>query len=114
MSAASNVIMEARGLTRRYRHCDAVVDLNLQVPEGSVFAYLGPNGAGKTTTIRLLLNLIHPTAGEAAVFGRPSRRLGQEAFAQIGYVSADERLPKHLLVYRKAILAQLELAEQEP
>ncbi len=98
MSAASNVIMEARGLTRRYRHCDAVVDLDLQVPEGSVFAYLGPNGAGKTTTIRLLLNLIHPTAGEAMVFGQPSRRLGREALAQIGYVSADQQLPPGMTV----------------
>lgn len=98
MNTDAQIIVEARGLTRRYRNCDAVSDLDLQVEEGSVFAYLGPNGAGKTTTIRLLLDLIHPTAGEARVFGRPSRELGREQLAEIGYVSADQRLPEGMTV----------------
>ena len=98
MNTDAQIILEARGLTRRYRNCEAVSDLDLQVEEGSVFAYLGPNGAGKTTTIRLLLDLIHPTAGEARVFGRPSRKLGREHLAEIGYVSADQRLPEGMTV----------------
>lgn len=98
MNQGKEVIMEARGLTRRYRNCDAVVDLDLQVEEGSVFAYLGPNGAGKTTTIRLLMDLVHPTAGEARVFGRRSAELTRAHFAEIGYVSADQRMPGGMTV----------------
>jgi ABC-2 type transport system ATP-binding protein len=56
--------------------------LSLQVEAGEVFGFLGPNGAGKTTTLKLLLQLIFPTSGEARILGRPpgdvaaKRRLG--------------------------------------
>jgi len=49
----------------------AVDQLNLQVRRGEVYGFLGPNGAGKTTTLRMLVGLIHPTAGSATVAGRP-------------------------------------------
>ncbi|MCJ7568411.1 MAG: ATP-binding cassette domain-containing protein [Anaerolineales bacterium] len=42
---------------------------------GQVFGFLGPNGAGKTTTIRLLMDLIRPSAGEAFLFGKPTASL---------------------------------------
>jgi ABC-type cobalamin/Fe3+-siderophores transport system ATPase subunit len=45
-------------------------------PPGTVTGFLGPNGAGKTTTLRVLLGLAAPTAGEALVFGRRYRELG--------------------------------------
>jgi len=48
----------------------AVNDMNLEVPQGSVFGLLGPNGAGKTTMLQLLLGLQRPTAGRADVFGK--------------------------------------------
>lgn len=48
-----------------------VVDtLDLYVEEGEIFGFLGPNGAGKTTTIKMLLNIIYPTSGEAKIFGQ--------------------------------------------
>ncbi len=47
----------------------ALKGLNLSVQPGEIFGYLGPNGAGKTTTIRLLLDLIRPSNGNAAIFG---------------------------------------------
>lgn len=55
--------IETTGLTRHYGRVRALEDLSLRVEEGEVFGFLGPNGAGKTTTIRLLLDLIRPTAG---------------------------------------------------
>lgn len=57
------------GLTRCFGRLAAVDGLTLSVPEGSIYAFLGPNGAGKTTTIKMLLNIIEPTAGSATVLG---------------------------------------------
>ncbi len=91
-------IIETNALTRRFGRMEAVHALNLAVPTGSVFALLGPNGAGKTTTIKMLMNLLQPTAGEARVLGVDSRRLGEREFAQIGYVSENQQMPMWMTV----------------
>jgi len=65
-------VIEARGLTKHYGATVGVEALDLTVEPGEVFGFLGPNGSGKTTTIRLLLGLIHPTTGDARLFGRPA------------------------------------------
>ncbi len=70
-------IIETEKLTRRYGRTEVVHELDLAVPDGSVFALLGPNGAGKTTTLKVLMNLLAPTAGAARVLGVDSRRLGE-------------------------------------
>jgi len=85
-------------LTRCYGRTEAVHALNLDVPQGSVLALLGPNGAGKSTTLKLLMNLIEPTAGSAQVLGVDSRRLGERERAQIGYVSENQQLPLWMTV----------------
>ncbi|MFJ9609171.1 ABC transporter ATP-binding protein [Kitasatospora sp. NPDC101176] len=65
-------VIRTRGLTKRFRGGQLAVDgLDLTVPRGSVFGFLGPNGSGKTTTIRMLMGLIAPTSGSAAVLGEP-------------------------------------------
>jgi ABC-2 type transport system ATP-binding protein len=86
--------VETRELTRTFGTLDAVRGLNLQVPEGSVFALMGPNGAGKTTTIKMLMNLIQSTSGGATVLGTDSRKLGVEQWQRIGYVSENQELPE--------------------
>jgi ABC-2 type transport system ATP-binding protein len=91
-------IIETRGLARKFGHTEAVNGLDLSVPEGTVCALLGPNGAGKSTTIKLLMNLIVPTRGSATVLGVDSRRLGPGEFAQIGYVSENQKLPVWMTV----------------
>jgi ABC-2 type transport system ATP-binding protein len=53
------------------RRIAAVRNLNLDVAPGQVYGFLGPNGAGKTTTIRMLLDLVRPSAGAASLFGQP-------------------------------------------
>ena len=58
--------------------------LSLQVDEGEVFGFLGPNGAGKTTTLKLLLQLVFPTSGEARILGRPPGDLA--AKQRLGYL----------------------------
>lgn len=91
-------IIETDNLTRRYGGTEAVHALTLTVPVGSVFALLGPNGAGKTTTLKMLMNLLAPTAGSARVLGVDSRRLGERERAQIGYVSENQQLPLWMTV----------------
>ncbi|HVZ21528.1 MAG TPA: ABC transporter ATP-binding protein [Vicinamibacterales bacterium] len=58
--------------------------LSIQVEAGEVFGFLGPNGAGKTTTLKLLLQLIFPTSGEARILGRPPGDL--DAKRRLGYL----------------------------
>ncbi len=66
---------------RPYRALDR---LTLDVQPGEVFGFLGPNGAGKTTTLKLLMQLVYPTAGEARILGRPVGDL--EVRRRIGYL----------------------------
>jgi ABC-2 type transport system ATP-binding protein len=91
-------IIETHGLKRRFGHTDAVDSLDLAVPEGSIYAFLGPNGAGKTTTLKMLLNILRPTAGSARILGVDSTALGPRELAQIGYVSENQQLPEWMTV----------------
>ena len=85
--------IETHGLAKTYgKDVHALVELDLRVERGEVFGYLGPNGAGKSTTIRLLLDLIRPTAGSASLLGLDSRRAGVEARKRVGYLPGDLRL----------------------
>jgi ABC-2 type transport system ATP-binding protein len=75
-------------LSKYYGKRRGVVELELEVKAGEVFGFLGPNGAGKTTTIRMLLDLIRPSSGQAWVLGQPVRgnaRLRQ----RIGYLPGE-------------------------
>src|SRR4051794_2158815 len=58
------------GLTKQYKGVAAVHDLSFEVEPGRVTGFLGPNGAGKTTTLRMMLDLVMPTAGTATIGGR--------------------------------------------
>ena len=88
--------IELRRVTKNYGTSRGVVDLDLTVEPGEVFGFLGPNGAGKTTTIRMLLDLIRPTAGSIRVFGLDARQRGIDVRRTIGYLPGDLRLPEHL------------------
>ncbi|MBI4297069.1 MAG: ABC transporter ATP-binding protein [Chloroflexi bacterium] len=64
----------------------------MTVRKGEIFGFLGPNGAGKTTTIRLLLDLIRPTGGQALVFGLDCQRRSQEVRERVGYLPGELNL----------------------
>jgi ABC-2 type transport system ATP-binding protein len=78
-------IVQACGLTKQFGSVRAVDDLSFSVERGSVTGFLGPNGAGKTTTLRMLLGLVAPDAGTAAISGRAYRDLTDPAH-QVGVV----------------------------
>ena len=63
-------IVQTRGLCKQYGKVLRVNHLDLQVPEGAIYGFLGPNGAGKSTTLKMILGLVHPTAGAISVFGK--------------------------------------------
>jgi len=90
------MIIETHHVAKRFGRFDAIEDLNLAVPEASVFALIGANGAGKTTIIRMLMNILRPDRGEITVLGTPSRKLAAQDFQRIGYVSESQKPPAAL------------------
>jgi ABC-2 type transport system ATP-binding protein len=78
-------VIEVENLTKRFRKTVAVDDLSFKVREGAITGFLGPNGAGKTTTLRVILGLVHPSAGRATVMGRLYRQL-ESPTQQVGAV----------------------------
>src|SRR5437016_7462861 len=80
-------------LVKKFRKVTALNNLNLDVPEGAIYALVGPNGAGKTTAIKVLMNIFPATSGHAEVLGSDSARLAGRAFTSIGYVSENQELP---------------------
>lgn len=76
------------GLTKRFGGTVALDHLDIDVERGEIFGFLGPNGAGKTTTVRLLLNLLRPTAGSAWIMGIPVRQV-ERAHQHVSYIPGD-------------------------
>ena len=82
-------VIETERLTKRYGHVRGTEEVSIVVERGEVYGFLGPNGAGKTTTIRILLDLLHPTAGRALIFGLDSHEAGREIRARLGNLPGD-------------------------
>jgi ABC-2 type transport system ATP-binding protein len=85
-------VIEIEGLTRTYGSRRGIQDVNLRIPEGSLYGFLGPNGAGKTTTIRVLLGFLRATSGSARVLGLDCWRQSELVKAQVGAIPGDLRL----------------------
>lgn len=73
----------------------AVDDLNLEIPEGTVYGFIGPNGSGKTTTIRMILRILQPDCGRVAVLGND---FGATADDRVGYLPEERGLYKKMKV----------------
>jgi ABC-2 type transport system ATP-binding protein len=91
-------MLRTYNLTKRFRGTVALDGIDLDVPEGSVYALIGANGAGKTTAIKILMNILQPTSGSAETLGVDSRKLGPREFQSIGYVSENQELPEWMTV----------------
>lgn len=63
-------VIETKALCKQYGPHTAVDHVELHVPQGCVYGFIGPNGAGKSTTMKMLLGLIHPTAGQVRLLGQ--------------------------------------------
>lgn len=88
-----------RNLSRHFGKLEAVENLSLQIPTGSLFGLIGPNGAGKTTTLRMLAGLLEPTAGEIRINELPIRKYWREIQWQIGFMPDYFGVYEDLLVW---------------
>ena len=79
-------MLRINGLRKRFGDKTVLQDLDLTVPEGSIFGFVGKNGAGKTTTMKAVLGLLQPDAGEILVAGQPVRFGNTQTNAKIGYL----------------------------
>jgi ABC-2 type transport system ATP-binding protein len=93
-----NFAIHTENLLKRFGRTVAVDGMGLDVPDGAIYALVGPNGSGKTTTIKVLMNILQPTAGRAQVLGIDSRAFAGKAFARVGYVSENQELPEWMTV----------------
>ena len=79
-------LLEVRGLTKRFDGLVANSDIDLDVPEGSLFAVIGPNGAGKTTFFNMISGFLQPTSGSIAFAGTEITNQRQDKIAAMGLV----------------------------
>lgn len=79
-------VIQIERLTKRFRNHEAVRDLTLDVPAGSILALLGENGAGKSTTLRMLVGQLRPDSGRATILGRNVWTDALKLRHQVGYM----------------------------
>jgi len=89
-------VIETKNLTKYYGKIKGVENLSFSVKKGEIFGFLGPNGAGKTTTIRTLLGYLHPTSGEAYIFGKNIDDKIVEIKREVGYIPGDLSIYGHM------------------
>ncbi len=77
-------VIATRGLVKRFGRVTAVSGVDLRIPAGIRFGLLGPNGSGKTTLVRMLLGLVHATAGEVELLGEPMPRRAARVLPRVG------------------------------
>jgi ABC-2 type transport system ATP-binding protein len=90
------LVIETRGLTKRYGSLAALSGMTLGVRRGEILGLLGPNGSGKTTLIRLLLGMLYPTAGSARVAGFDPWRDGRDVRRIVSFLPGEIRLFGHM------------------
>lgn len=100
-----NPIFKAENVSKAYAGHVAIENINITVPQGSIFGLLGPNGAGKTTFIRIINQITGPDTGQLWFNGE---RLEQKHLQQIGYLPEERGLYKKMKVGEQALyLCQL-------
>lgn len=113
MSAAA---IETTNLTKVYGSVTAVTDLSMVVSQGRITGFLGRNGAGKTTTIKMLIGMIHPTAGSGSVFGHRIDNVADSCHIrqQVAYVAEDKPVYSYLTVNQMMAFARQIYADWRP
>lgn len=90
--------IQINNLVKHYGKNLGIQDVSFSVKEGEIFGFVGPNGAGKSTTIRILLNFIFPSGGNAAICGMDVVRESKEIKRFTGYVPSEVRFYEDMTV----------------
>jgi ABC-2 type transport system ATP-binding protein len=91
-TAATPLVVDIRGVSKRFGAVPALSGLALSVPQGRITVLLGPNGAGKTTAIRVITGALEPDEGQVHTFGQDPNRFGEDVRRRCGVVSAKPAL----------------------
>ncbi len=95
----TDVMIEAKGITKKFDKIVAVDDISFEVKSGEIFALLGPNGAGKSTTIKMLTTLLRPTSGTVTVNGFDTVSQSDQVRRSFGIVFQDPSLDGELTAW---------------
>ncbi|MCS6239864.1 ABC transporter ATP-binding protein [Shewanella baltica] len=90
--------IETQGMTRAFGGVNAVENLDLAIPKGTIYGFLGPNGCGKSTSIRMLTGLLSPTSGKIRVLGETLPGAEEKLRRRIGYMTQKFSLYDNLSV----------------
>jgi len=103
-SADGEVLISARGLTKRFGDFTAVDDIDVEVHRGEAFGFLGPNGAGKSSTMRMIGCVSPPSGGELRILGLDPRADGPRIRARLGVVPQRDTLDEELSVHENLVV----------
>ncbi len=100
----TDLLVEARHLTKRFGTLTAVDEVDFEVYPGEAFGFLGPNGAGKSSTMRMIAAVSPVTSGHLRVMGLDPAAHGPEIRGRIGVVPQEENLDEELSVYENLLI----------
>ena len=93
-------IIELKNLSFSYSKNQPILkNINLNVPQGSIYGFLGPNGAGKSTTMQLLTDILQDHDGDIKMFGKSLKEQTPQIFTKIGALVESPALYLHLTGY---------------
>ncbi|ARN81754.1 ribosome-associated ATPase/putative transporter RbbA [Methylocystis bryophila] len=100
----AEIVIDAKGLTRRFGDFVAVDHVTLTIERGEIFGFLGSNGCGKSTTMKMLTGLLPPTEGSATLFGHSVEAGSIEVRKTLGYMTQAFSLYEELTVRENLVL----------
>ncbi len=100
----AEIVIDAKGLTRRFGTFTAVDHVTLSIERGEIFGFLGSNGCGKSTTMKMLTGLLPPTEGTAAIFGQSVEAGSMEVRKNLGYMTQAFSLYGELTIRQNLVL----------
>ena len=106
--------IETRQLCKVYGHQRVIDDLNMHVPQGSIYGFVGKNGAGKSTVMKMIDHLVRPTSGSISLFGSDSESEEANRIQRVGSLIESPGLLPDLSAYDNLMGKALALGLTDP